>query len=653
MSQNLDSLYLQYKKSVNLKDKTNALINYGDELLHYDIDSSLACGKAALWNANRLKDSLLIADANLFMGFCLQAKGNYKATLQHFLISTDIYKKKKDKVKLSKCYTAMGVVYWYQGFYDKAIDYYKKNITLSLELNDKHGLAASYGNIAIIFDEKRDLDNALGYYTKALQIFKEDKDLAQTAACLDNMSLIFKQKKDYNTAFDYNIQGYKLRENIHDTIGMLASMENLGSIFIALKKYEDAISISEKVLAIALRLGAREDVKYAYINLKEAYEAKKDYASANSILNKLMEVKDSLRNIENANQIAELETKFKTKEKETELSEIKLIQRLQAKENTEKLKRKNYFIIILSLIGAFILALAFILLKRYKEKQHVAEEFSAKNKAIEIQKTIIDKAYLELSEKNNDITDSIKYAKRIQEAIFPSPAHFSNLLPQSFVFFKPKDIVSGDFYWVEKGTDDVVFVAVVDCTGHGVPGAFMSIVGFNLLNNAIHEHKCDNPADILHQVNEGLTETLKQTFEESAVKDGMEISLCKWDKTKNELTFAGANTIIYHISDHKIHIIKGNKHPIGSFYGEQLKPFQNTEITIKPNDCVYLFSDGYADQFGGDKGKKYKYKQLEEFLLANADKPVHQQQAALAEEFEKWKGSLEQIDDVCVIGIKF
>ena len=652
-SQSLDSLYKACLKANTQKSKIQTLLNYGDVLIQHDIDSSFACGKTALKNADKLKDTLLIADANIFMGFCAQAKGNYKAALQHFLIATEIYKKRKDKVKLSKCYTAMGVVYWYQGFYDKAIDYYKKNISLSLELNDKHGLAASYGNIAIIFDDKGDLDNALFYYKKALQIFEQDKDLAQTAACLDNMSLIFKQKKEYNEAFDYNIKGYNLREKRRDTIGMLASMENLGSIFIALKKYDDAIQISGRVIEIANRLGAKEDMKYAYLNLKEAYEAKKDYPSANIILNKLMDIKDSLRNIENANQIAELETKFKTKEKETELSEIKLIHQLQEKENSEKLKRKNYFIGILSLIGVFIILISFLLLRRYKEKQQIAEAISKKNDAIEAQKMIIDKAYHELSEKNKDITDSIKYAQRIQEAIFPSSNSFASLLPQSFVYFKPKDIVSGDFYWIEKGLDDSVFVAVVDCTGHGVPGAFMSIVGFNLLNKAIHENKCDNPADILNQVNIDLTETLKQTFEESAVKDGMEISLCKWNKNTNEFIFAGANTIIYHISDNNISTIKGNKHPIGSFYGEQLKPFQNITISLSENDCVYLFSDGYADQFGGAKGKKYKYKQLEEFLVSNANKPIKQQKELLSEEFENWKGNLEQVDDVCVIGLKF
>jgi serine phosphatase RsbU (regulator of sigma subunit)/Tfp pilus assembly protein PilF len=642
-----------YKQTTDTKQKTIALLAYGEELLRHNIDSAFSCATLSLKEARQLQNEALIAEANMLMGYCFEANGKYKDALKHFLIASDLSSKNKNKPKLAQSYTAMGVVYWYQGFYDKAEEYYKKNIEICLELNDLNGLAASYGNLAILADEKKDLDNALIYYKKALLIFDNGKKPRQTAACLDNMSLIFKQKGDFSQATAYNLRSYKIRESINDTIGMLASMGNLGSIFVAQKKPDEAIKISESVLTLATRLGAKEDVKSAYYNLKDAYELKKDYRKANLILNKLMDVKDSLRNIENAGQIAELEAKFKNKEKEAELTEIKLAKEIDEIANAEKLKKKNYSIIILSIIGGFILLLAIILLRRFKEKKQVAEEFKEKNKAIELQKTIIDTAYHELSEKNKDITDSIKYAKRIQEAIFPSDAYFSKLLPKAFAYFKPKDIVSGDFYWVDEGLDGTVLVAVVDCTGHGVPGAFMSIVGFNLLNKAIHENKCNDPADILNQVNIDLNETLKQTLEESAVKDGMEISLCKWNKNKNELLFAGANTIIYHVNQNGLNIIKGNKHPIGSFYGEQLKPFHTTAISISPGDCVYLFSDGYADQFGGEKGKKYKYKQLEEFLLLNSTKPVHEQEQLLNTEFERWKGNLEQVDDVCVIGIKF
>ena len=640
------------KQAKNDKQMSMRLLNYADVLKRTDIDSAIKCSNTSLVLATMLQNDSLIAEANSLLGYCCEIKGNYKNALVHFLKAIEIYKKQKDKDKLSKCYNGMGIVYWYQGFYDKAIEYYKKNTDISLELGDKNGLATSYGNMAIIFDEKGDLENSLLYYKKALVIFEAENNLPSMASCYDNMSLVFKQQADFKQALEYNNKSYKVRDDLRDTIGMLASMENLGSIFIKLKKYDDAIAISERVLGFAIKLGAKEDMKAAYVNLKEAYEYKNDFKTAYHFANLLMDVKDSLKNRDNLDQIAELEAKFKTKEKETELIEIKLLHELQAKENSEKLKRKNYFIGFLIFIGVLVLVAAVLVLKRLKEKKRIADEFSEKNKAIEMQKSIIDKAFLQLSEKSKDITDSIKYAKRIQKAIFPTQNYFNKLLPQAFAFFKPKDIVSGDFYWVEQDEEGCVYIAVVDCTGHGVPGAFMSIVGFNLLSKALFERKLKTPADILNDVNKNLTETLKQTFEESAIKDGMEISLCKWNKQTNEFWFSGANSIIYKVSNTNFEIIKGDKNPIGAFYGETLRLYTNVKVEILKNDCIYLFTDGYADQFGGEKGKKYKYKQLEDFLKTNAKLNMAEQRKILSAEFTTWKGDLEQVDDVCVIGIK-
>ncbi len=618
--------------------------------MHYDTDSALVCGNLSLKNATLLKDTFLIAESHILIAYCLEAKAIYKSALQNFIIATELYKKKKDKSRLAQCYTGMGIIYWYQGFYKKAIDYYKKNISICLEINDQNGLAAGYGNIAIIFDERKDLDNALLYYNKALAIYEKTKKPAQTAACLDNMSLVYKQKKEFKTALDLNIKSYKLRENIRDTIGMLASMENLGSIFISLKKYDDAISISERVITIASRLGAKEDIKFAYMNLKEAYEAKKDYPTANYILNKLMEIKDSLRNIDNAGQIAELETKFKTKEKEVELSEVKLKQQLKEKENNEQLKRKNYFIAILSVIGVLIVLIAFLLLKRFKEKQQIAEAISKQNEAIEEQRIVIDKAYRELTEKNKDITDSIKYAQKIQQAVLPSYKFITNELAKTrtghFILFKPKDIVSGDFYWFYKNESSLFYVTA-DSTGHGVPGGFMSMLGINLLNQIIVERGITNPGDILNKLREEIIRSLKT--DEGYSKDGMDAVVCKITFKDNLLEYAAANNPIYIVREKELTILPAQKMPVG--YSDTIKPFMTQQFTLKQKDCIYTITDGYADQFGGEKGKKFKYKQLKELLVSISDDPVSRQLETLNQNFEKWKGTLEQVDDVCIIGI--
>ena len=211
--------------------------------------------------------------------------------------------------------------------------------------------------------------------------------------------------------------------------------------------------------------------------------------------------------------------------------------------------------------------------------------------------------------------------------------------------------MSGDFYWLEQ-TDDYIFVAAADCTGHGVPGALMSIVNYNLLNKAVLEKNLTQPGQILDSVNYYLTHSLHQSFNESSIKDGMDISLLSINKKTNEVYFAGANNPIYIISKGLLQEIKSNKFPVGAFIEDNIQNFISTKLDVKPGDVIYLFTDGFADQFGGLKGKKFKYKQFTELLLNNCTMPLNEQCKILNQKFIEWKGDLEQVDDVCVIGIK-
>jgi transcriptional regulator with GAF, ATPase, and Fis domain len=256
-----------------------------------------------------------------------------------------------------------------------------------------------------------------------------------------------------------------------------------------------------------------------------------------------------------------------------------------------------------------------------------------------------------IEEKNKHITDSIIYAKRIQQAILPPEEVVTSHLKNAFVLYKPKDIVSGDFYWIERKDNKILF-AVVDCTGHGVPGAFMSIIGFNGLNQIVNEYHITQPAEILNQLNKIISKTLKQRAEDSKIRDGMDISVCCIDLQKNTLEYAGANNPIFIIRNNEVLEINADKQPIGNFVGENEFKFTNKELQLYANDKLYLFSDGYADQFGGPKGKKLKYSNFRQLLLDNHEKPMHIQKQMLDFMFEEWKGDLEQIDDVCVIGVK-
>jgi len=268
-------------------------------------------------------------------------------------------------------------------------------------------------------------------------------------------------------------------------------------------------------------------------------------------------------------------------------------------------------------------------------------EVVQKKEEIELQNEKISELY-------EEVTDSIKYAKGLQEAILPPHEFVKEVMPDSFILYKPKDIVSGDFYWIEKKNNKVYFAAV-DCTGHGVPGAFMSIVGYNALNEALRKN--DTPSSILDSLNQGISKTLHNNSIDAKHKDGMDLALCCYDIKTKELQYAGAYNPLYMIRNGEVSEIKADKFAIGSYYENTANKYTNHTIQLQEKDYVYVFSDGYADQFGGPKGKKFMYKRFRDYLLTLNGKSMNAQKDFLNNTIEQWKGPLEQIDDILVIGI--
>jgi len=312
---------------------------------------------------------------------------------------------------------------------------------------------------------------------------------------------------------------------------------------------------------------------------------------------------------------------------------------------------------VLLLVGVF----AFFIFQRLritKKQKLVIEEQKA---VVEEQKAEVEEAHVELEEKNREVMDSINYAKRIQDALLATEEHQSKHLPEHFILFEPKDVVSGDFYWaLEK--QDHLYLTSADCTGHGVPGAFMSMLGIAFLNEINAHDKLLNPAEILDQLRDRIIKELGQDGGES--KDGMDMSLIRLNLKTKELEWAGANNPLYHIKEldgkqtdkdvqnetHYIQIISPDKQPIAQYLDK--KPFTNHSIKLNKGDGIVLFTDGFADQFGGSKGKKLMYKPFRRILLENMDKPMKTQKEVLTQVFKDWKGEVEQVDDVCVIGVR-
>jgi ligand-binding sensor domain-containing protein/serine phosphatase RsbU (regulator of sigma subunit) len=257
----------------------------------------------------------------------------------------------------------------------------------------------------------------------------------------------------------------------------------------------------------------------------------------------------------------------------------------------------------------------------------------------------------QLSVAYKDIKDSINYARRIQSAMLPEASELSKTFPEHFVFFRPRDVVSGDFYWhYPKG--DRVYFAAIDCTGHGVPGAFMSIIGNSLLHEILNEEHNPTPAHILNQLRDKLMAALRQRGVDSESRDGMDMVLCCWERSTGKLTFSGANNPLYLFSNGQLQEFKTNAQPIGA-YGDVLHPFTEAAIDIAAGDVIYLFTDGYPDQFGGEKGKKYLYSRFKTLLSTIHSQPMHIQNAKMDEELKSWMGANEQVDDILVMGVRF
>ena len=349
-------------------------------------------------------------------------------------------------------------------------------------------------------------------------------------------------------------------------------------------------------------------------------------------------------------QISDLNSKYDAIKKQEEIAKlqsenVKGMELLNAKDSELNDSKQTivYFVLV---IMVFLILVFFVIRSNYLRKQ-TNKTLLQQKEIIESQKSEVEAQKHLVEEKQKEIIDSISYAKRLQEAILPPQDFINKHISNNFILYKPKDLVAGDFYWAES-IGDLFFIAAADSTGHGVPGAMVSVVCSNALNRTVKEFGLTETGKILDKTRELVVETFEKSASE--VKDGMDISLLCIDTKNKKVTWSGANNALWYIQNNQLLIIKPDKQPIGKT--EKPSPFTTHELEYNNGTTFYLFTDGFADQFGGEKGKKFKYKQLEELLLNHNNLSLSEQSNLLNKKFESWKGHLEQVDDVCVIGVK-
>ncbi len=542
------------------------------------------------------------------------------------------------------------------GLFKKALEYQRQSLASELKVQNMIGVAISFNAVAKTFKQLGNTDSAIVYFKKAQEVLKEHPYPLGTAsnyrsyATMTNSGLSDEERRWMMSESmrihkelgdrDGEIDGLLV---IGDTEFDNLSMDSLGRIIrraeILLESEDyDLDHHRQKYLALCARFYSRvgqHDLAYKYLS---------EYIE-------LDEVSEELRK---SHDLVLGDVKFQLQKKMIDDS-VRMDKNfaVQRAVDQKKIEDLGQMITLGVVAGVILIALLIVVVSANRRRKRLNEELSSKNAQIREQKAIVE-------DKNQSISDSIQYAKRLQSAILPKSSWIGKFLDY-FVFYQAKDIVSGDFYWFEE-KQGVNYLAVADCTGHGVPGAMVSVVCANALDRALFEHDNSSPKDILNKTRELVIETFSQS--DDNVEDGMDITLCAIDDQRNIVTFSGANNPLWIVREGKVDgadstkeldelilsEFKGSKQPVGNY--PIMKDFDQVEIKIQSGDQLYLFSDGYIDQFGGESGKKFKSTQLKKLILENAKSSLGQQRRAISGAFNHWKGSEEQVDDVCVIGVR-
>ena len=587
----------------------------------------------------RLKDRKGISLAYNGLGVLEKNRNNFTKSLEYYYAAIEPLDKEKDRSRYATIYMNIGIVYRNLKNQKRAIDYYNSCDSLYRILKDTSGIIRNNVNLCTALKELNKYQEAkkIALNTEALIIAsKANKNISHNL--YDILAGIYLHEKNYIKAEEYYLRRLKYEEGMEKKADLGLMYESLAILYNQWGKG----TLAEKYFNLALQnYSKNKDSKnqIALLSLKiEFNKSGGKYKEAVELLERKVKLNDSIFSTDLTEKISRKENDISNQNRKKDLE---LLKKNQAIKDLEIKRQKivNYGLLALVLlIGVFI----FFILKSLKENKRINSELNSKNKKVEEQHSIIE-------EKNKDIIDSINYAQRLQQILLPAEDEFKQALPSSFLFFEPKDIVSGDFYFIEKGLD-FVLVAVVDCTGHGVPGAIMSMVANNLLNKVVREQKLTEPEKILNAINKELYISLKQNVSETTAYDGMDISI--FYPKKMELHFGAANNSIYIIQNNQLVELKPDKMGLGKSAYEANFVFKQQVIKLETNDMVFMGSDGYADQFGGGKGKKMMKKNMQKLFLDISHLPINEQGQIVKDNFMKWKGSLGQVDDVTVLGFR-
>ena len=639
---NYDSSLICAQSELNLAEKLNYKRGIADALLQIsntywhkgDYTKSLEYHMQSMDISKAMGYKAGISNNLNSMGIIYEMEGNYPKALDHYLKALAIFREMGNKRGIASVYAALGNIYAEELDYPKSLEYSEKSLAMDRELGNKAGISTNLINLGVTYLSLNQYDKALKNFKEALVIEKEFEDRDAIATITGNIGLVYLNQDSAAKALENYKKALAVSRATGDKDGMGAYLIGIGSAYNEMNDYANAKRNLDSGLMVARSIGVRDVARNAYEQFYIMDKKKGDYKKALEDYTKFVACNDSMVNEANTKKTIQSQMNFEFEQKQaTEKADQ------DKKDALAEHERKKQLIVRNTFIGGFALtlALAFFIFRGYRQKRDA-------NIIISQQKAVVEG-------KQKEILDSIHYAQRIQKALLASDTMLKKHLPEYFVLYKPKDIVSGDFYWAtEKG--DAFYLAVCDSTGHGVPGAFMSLLNISFLNEAITEKNIAQPNEVFNHARKRLIENISQEGQQDGM-DGVLIRLTAPSPPKGGilLSYSAAynNPII--IRDKEMIELNADKMAVGAS-PRQNESFTANTFNLQKGDVMYLFTDGYTDQFGGEKGKKFKYTQLSEKLLAISHQPLAEQKNILDKTFAEWKGSLDQVDDVLVIGVR-
>lgn len=621
--------------------RVRCLMEYGDMFYEDKIDTAKKYFEAALdlYNdkCSGLTDrhsQLLLAAVMHNVGYALNAKGKTDQAIDYYFKALKIRQQYNDSSGIAYTSLVIGNVFNMQEKYDEALKYFLECEKIFEALHDYNGLAIITNNLGYVYSVD-DNAKAIIYFEKCIEYNRKISDNSSMLTAINNIGMVYYNEGNYEKAIEYYKQGIKISEQMKDYSTISLLLYNTG---MAYKKKGDSVTGNKYILE-ALDVARKSHIPSASVRplfaLYKESASKKKYKEALDYYVEYRETRDSIERVENEKVLndKQLEYDYEKKmaldsirvEEERKITDLKI---------REQQQQKLTLYVVLGLVVAFLL-FVFNRLKVTRKQKNVISE----------QKEEVTKQKELIEEHRKEIIDSIHYAKRIQDTLLASKEFVDGFLTHNFIFFNPKDIVSGDFYWAARH-GDYFFLTASDSTGHGVPGAFMSLLNIGFMTEAINEKGIVDPAEVFNYTRKRLIASMSKEGQ----KDGFDGILIRYDLVSKELIYAAANNKPVLVSGDEIIVLPADKMPVG--YGERKEDFQTHKIDYKPGDTVFLYTDGFADQFGGPKGKKFKYKPLDEFLKEGITEDLQNQHDRLKNKFLEWKGDLEQVDDVCIIGIR-